>query len=756
MEKTRDEGILQILDAPITERMYITICDVDDAPEMTIVFNRQTYVPFDTLDNIYHYDDDKLFLSKDETKIYNLISDSDGIYFRVISTDGNVINDKIKCGNLGPFNRFYTNLNDSKIGLGVVSFEYSERFESLHYVVCDPEENINYEPIYFPRRSEAYLSPDAKNVIIEEVQFIDDEDPNTPVEYRPGNVFIYDAKTAVLKKQIKLPPEGEILLFQNYPEQLYYLQSDSSQPIITVDLTSGIPVKLINSQGQLLQGGTLKYYEGGWKDAEDHGDGTFTVDTEKSTISLRMTYAYASQDMNNVTVGSDTITFQTVNSRIELQNSQNQLMDEGTVKYYAGGWRDLGVTSGGVAMKELLPGSYPFRMTYDYASNDKTQDIGTDPTVVFATVPAQVELRDSQNQLMDGGTVQYYSGGWRTFGATSGGVSVKELLPNSYSFRMTYGFASNDKSQDVSLDPTVVFETVPVQVELRDSQNQLMDEGTVKYYSGGWRDFGVTSSGVSVKELLPNNYAFRMTYAYASNDKNQDVSLDPTVVFPTVSIQVELKDSQNQLMDGGTVQYYSGGWRIFGATSGGVALKELLPNSYPFRMTYGFASLDLTQDIRATPTVTFQTVSAKVELRDSQDRLMDQGTVQYYSGGWRDFGVTSGGVARKELLAKSYPFRLEYAYVSTDQEQNLLENETVLFETVRTVVRVKNAQGELVDGATVRYYSGGWRDFGITSSGVADKELLPKTYPFRVIYSGVQKDVEQDVSANPIVEVTFD
>ena len=73
-------------------------------------------------------------------------------------------------------------------------------------------------------------------------------------------------------------------------------------------------------------------------------------------------------------------------------------------------------------------------------------------------------------------------------GVTSRGLAVKELLTNSYKFRMTYAFASNDLTQDIVADPVVTFQTVQTSVELRDSQNQLMDEGSVKYYSGGWRD----------------------------------------------------------------------------------------------------------------------------------------------------------------------------------------------------------------------------------------------------------------------------
>ena len=434
---------------------------------------------------------------------------------------------------------------------------------------------------------------------------------------------------------------------------------------------AGLPVKLINSQGQLLQGGTLKYYEGGWKEATDHGDGTFTVDTEKSTISLRMTYAYASQDMSNVPVGSDTVTFQTVNVQVELRDSQNQFMDEGTVKYYAGGWRNFGVTSGGVASKELLPNSYKFRMTYGFASNDYTQDISIDPTVTFQTVQAQVELRNSQNNLIDEGTVKYYSGGWRDFNVTSGGIAVKELLPNNYKFRMTYGYASNDKMQDISANPTVIFQTVNAQVELRDSQSQLMDEGTVKYYAGGWREFGVTSSGIAKKELLPNSYKFRMTFEYASNDLTQDISVDPTVVFKTVSVQIELRSSQNQLMDEDTVKYYAGGWRDFNVTSGGIAVKELLPNSYKFRMSYAYASEDKTQDVVSNPTVSFQTVQVTVNVEDAQEQPVDGAAIKYYSGGWRDFGITANGMVQKELLAMTYKFRMSYQGSTQNKEQDV-------------------------------------------------------------------------------------
>ena len=365
-------------------------------------------------------------------------------------------------------------------------------------------------------------------------------------------------------------------------------------------------VILKNSQGSLLTGGSLQYYEGGWKNAINNGDGTFKVNTDKSTINLRMTYAYGNQTISNVSVNDSVITFQTIPARVELQNSSGTLIDEGTVQYYSGGWREFGVTSGGVAATELLPKNYNFRMSYASASNDKQQDISADPTVVFQTVPARVELQNSSGTLMDEGTVQYYSSGWREFGVTSDGVAVKELLPKNYNFRMSFAYASIDKQQDITTDPTVVFQTVPARVELQNSSGELIDEGMVKYYSGGWREFGVTYGGVAARELLPKNYNFRMSFAFASNDKQQDISSDQTIVFSTVLATINVTNQVGQPVNDAQTKYYSGGWRTIGTTVNGAISIELLPKSYSFRAIYSGTSNDKQQDISSDPVVNIQ------------------------------------------------------------------------------------------------------------------------------------------------------
>jgi len=372
------------------------------------------------------------------------------------------------------------------------------------------------------------------------------------------------------------------------------------QPQVT-----GCVVKLINSSVVKLTSGALQYYEGNWKDAVNNNDGTFTITTSQKTLSLRMTYEYGTQTKSNVPVTSDTVVFQTVNAQIQLQNSNGALIDTGTVQYYAGAWRNFGTTTNGIAAKELLPNTYSFRMTYAYASKDKQQDIGNNSTVVFQTVNASVQLQNSQGSLIDQGTVQYYSGAWRNFGTTINGVATKELLPNNYSFRMIYAFASKDKQQDIGTNSTVVFQTVNTAVQLQNSQGSLMDQGTVQYYSGAWRSFGTTSGGAANKELLPNNYSFRMTHEYISLDKSQDISTNNTVSFSTVLCTVRVKNSQNQPVDNAQASYYSGAWRQIGNTVNGEVTKELLPVNLTFRVKLGTVQQDKAQNLSTNNVVEF-------------------------------------------------------------------------------------------------------------------------------------------------------
>ncbi len=335
-------------------------------------------------------------------------------------------------------------------------------------------------------------------------------------------------------------------------------------------------IKLLDSAGQGLADGIVQYYDHGWKtipgSTDSNGELLTDIPSSKGTLTFRMKYAGGILNKTQDISSDSIVTFETVNVTALLLDSIGNYLDTGTVLYYAGGWKDFGETVSGTVSKELLPNSYNFRMKYAGSSNDKQQDIALDSTVVFQTVNATVQLNDHTGNPLDNGTVLYYASGWKDFGTTTLGTASKELLPNSYSFRMKYAGSSNDKSQDIALDTTVVFQTINVTVRLNDHVGNPLDNGTVLYYAGGWKDFGAVVSGTVSKELLPNSYSFRMKYAGSSNDKPQDVAIDPVVIFQTGLVNS---------VSGSCVKYYAGGWKPF------IQNMELLPNEYSFRFSGG-------------------------------------------------------------------------------------------------------------------------------------------------------------------------
>ncbi|BBH24554.1 hypothetical protein Back11_58990 [Paenibacillus baekrokdamisoli] len=292
-----------------------------------------------------------------------------------------------------------------------------------------------------------------------------------------------------------------------------------------------------------------------------------------------------------------------------------------------------------------------------------------------------------------------------------------------------------------------------VKVQLKDSNGIPLSGGVVKYYDGGWKDFGITDTSGTVSKSLPNkSYTFAMTYEGTYKEKVQNTGTDAVVEFQTVNVKIQLKDSQGNPLDSGTVKYYAGSWRTIGNTIGGETSKELLSGSYTFGMTYEGTYKEKVQNIGTDAVVEFQTVNVKVQLKDSQGNPLDSGTVIYYAGSWRTMGNTIGGETSKELLSGSYTFGMAYEGTYKEMVQNIGTDAVVEFQTVNVKLQLKDSLGNPLDSGIVSYYAGSWRTIGNTTGGEMSKELLSGSYTFGMTYEGTYKEKVQNIGTDAVVE----
>ncbi len=198
----------------------------------------------------------------------------------------------------------------------------------------------------------------------------------------------------------------------------------------------GVSVQLLDSDGNGLAGAVVTYYNNGWQTLGTTGaDGcVYGTGLAPGAYLFAISYLNVRQCLAQTISANSVVTFRTTNVTVELQNSQGQPLDSGTVEVYSGGWHALGNTSGGQVQCELLPGAYLFGMTYLNTWVSAVQDIGADATVVFQT---------AQVHSLSGHCTSVYGGGWQPF------TQDMQLLPGSYLF----SFATESATvQEISIE----------------------------------------------------------------------------------------------------------------------------------------------------------------------------------------------------------------------------------------------------------------------------------------------------------------
>ncbi|MEM3485782.1 MAG: carboxypeptidase-like regulatory domain-containing protein [Candidatus Methanomethyliaceae archaeon] len=307
-----------------------------------------------------------------------------------------------------------------------------------------------------------------------------------------------------------------------------------ADPVTFTFQTSRITVKLETCAGVGLAGGKVSsranVSSGTWFTFGTTGpDGTVSREMFPGNWYFSVEYQQTMTSMQQDVAANPVVTFKT--TKVTLYHS-------GTIRYRGNPSSGTFFTFTKPSM-EMLPGTIRF----DFSG------IGEIPITVsgceYKGAVVVVELKDSAGNPLPGAKVMRKGGPvspgtWFTFGTTDANGRVVGLLPPNYnySFEVQYNMTSAQQSGYVPTTLKYSFQTKKITVKLQTCQGNSLAGGNVQYRgsisSGTWFSFGKTSAdGTVSKELFPGNWWFGVEYKQTYTQKQQDVGVDPIVVFTT-------------------------------------------------------------------------------------------------------------------------------------------------------------------------------------------------------------------------------
>ncbi len=210
-------------------------------------------------------------------------------------------------------------------------------------------------------------------------------------------------------------------------------------------------VRLKSSTNAPLADGAVQYLNGStWVNVGATDAGGYLVtyhDGTPTTRSFKLTYKAGAQQITNHPIGTNPfVEYQTKLVTIDFRDGAGGPAPGTNLQYLLGSTPytfGSGVTTNGVETMELLPVTYHFKLTYDAASVQiSNQNTSLDPVVKFKLSPVRVKLVDSDGSPISNGVVDYASVGtpFKSIGTTDGdGYATKDLLSGaSYFIRMIH------------------------------------------------------------------------------------------------------------------------------------------------------------------------------------------------------------------------------------------------------------------------------------------------------------------------------
>jgi type IX secretion system substrate protein len=497
------------------------------------------------------------------------------------------------------------------------------------------------------------------------------------------------------------------------------VESSSTNPVSFQTSTTLLSLK--DSDGNVLVGDNVKYYQNGW--SGDNATGT-TVELLPGTYSFKMFFNNGTQQINGEVINGteDEVVFTTVSTLLSLKDSDGNVLVGDNVKYYQNGWS--GDNSTGTTV-ELLPGKYSFKMFFNNGTQQINGEVidGAEDEVLFTTVTVNPKLVDCDDNPLSNGNVKFYQNGWSGNNTPN---STIELLPGTYSFKMFYNFATEQRngvviagnSQDVTFSTT---------------QINYVYGGTIKFYQNGW---GTYTQGM---HFLPGVYSFKFDNKQFNNFEVSGCSMDGNVnIFKTVKHDgtplPNITIARNH--------YYSSYTNIGTTDANGILFTTDQPNGVQkYKATKDFS----TQYIISGPnTITFQTSEFVTHVKHTDGSPFEGVKTEYnhyYSSymGMSPSTTDANGNASIELFPGEYKFKAtkdfstQYKYLEITTPGT---SAVVNFQTSTFVTHVMDHNGNPFEGIKTEYnhyYSSymGLSPSTTDANGNASIELFPGEYKFK-------------------------
>lgn len=405
---------------------------------------------------------------------------------------------------------------------------------------------------------------------------------------------------------------------------------------------SNYEIKVIDSnRASITSGLEVTYKKGLYSYYANYENGEYTVPKNGVTsVTVKYKGTTSTQnvtDLKNNNTFNDEIIFNTVNTKIEVLDTNNQPVEGAGIIYNNGQYSyHLGSTNEhGFATGELFKGDYKYTANLNGTTAVTTEKIGNssldkDTDIDYTFEASNVDLNYS-------GGITYKAGQYSHHYSDN-----IPLFPGAYEFTFSQrGYESITKNLTVPSGEKL--EKSFAYVSLKNSDNNGIEGAKVKYYYKKWFDASdVTNSNGNVLievDKLVNKLPIQIWY----NGSNKsfilpDVDKNSLYQTNTTKVDVQLKNSNDKKfsINDFSVEYYALRWNEIEADS---VLNskhiEIFPGKYYFAVTYNGARIQERFEIVENPEknneVNFQTGYVKLNYAEEQN-------IKFYQRGWKSYG----------------------------------------------------------------------------------------------------------------------